>query len=101
MSLLVRAMTSEDDAEIMESLQCVRNSSRMGLVHESINVNRNTEYTRKSARLAMTSGANKLTKNRKLVCLGKFSVCAGDSRRCTSQASSDFQQKHCPVYIVI
>lgn len=47
MSLLVRAMTSDDDVEIMESLHFVRNSSRMGLVHESINVNRLTEYTRK------------------------------------------------------
>lgn len=46
MSLLVRAMTSEDDVEIMESLHFVRNSSRMGLVHESINANRLTEYTR-------------------------------------------------------
>jgi meiotically up-regulated gene 157 (Mug157) protein len=46
--LATRAMTSEDDAEIMESLHFVRNSSRMGLVHESINVNRLTEYTRKS-----------------------------------------------------
>ena len=47
MSLLVRAMTSDDDVEIMEALHFVRNSSRMGLVHESINVDRITEYTRK------------------------------------------------------
>ncbi|KAI9756063.1 MAG: pre-rRNA-processing protein esf1 [Chaenotheca gracillima] len=46
MSLLIRAMTSDDDAEILENIQLVRNASRLGLVHESINVNLLTEYTR-------------------------------------------------------
>ncbi|KAI9751621.1 MAG: hypothetical protein M1815_001037 [Lichina confinis] len=46
MSLLVQAMTSDDDDEIMECLKTVRNSSRLGLVHESINVNHVTQYTR-------------------------------------------------------
>lgn len=54
MSLLVRAMTSDDDVEIMESLHFVRNSSRMGLVHESINVDRLTEYTRKLHHVRLT-----------------------------------------------
>ncbi len=45
MSLLVQAMTSEDDDEILECLHLVRNSSRLGLVHESINVDQITEYT--------------------------------------------------------
>ena len=47
MSLLVQAMTSDDDDEIMECLKTVRNSSRLGLVHESINVNHVTQYTSK------------------------------------------------------
>jgi len=54
MSLLVRAMTSDDDVEIMESLHFVRNSSRMGLVHESMNVDRLTEYTRKLHHVRVT-----------------------------------------------
>lgn len=46
MSLLVQAMTSDDDEEITESLDFVLRASRLGLVHESINVNRITDYTR-------------------------------------------------------
>ena len=46
MSLLVQAMTSDDDTEIIESLSLVRDASKLGLVHESVNVNRLYEYTR-------------------------------------------------------
>ncbi|KAI9797665.1 MAG: hypothetical protein M1825_005724 [Sarcosagium campestre] len=46
MSLLIKAMTSDDDDEIMECLEYVRNASKLGLVHESINVNRIADYTR-------------------------------------------------------
>ena len=46
MSALVRAMTSNDNAEIMDSIELVRNSSLLGLVHESINVNQISTYTR-------------------------------------------------------
>ncbi|KAK4134179.1 glycoside hydrolase family 125 protein [Trichocladium antarcticum] len=46
MSLLVQAQTSEDDDEIVECLQLVLKSSRLGLVHESINVNYPASYTR-------------------------------------------------------
>lgn len=46
MSLLVQAMTSSDDDEIMESLNLVRDASRLGLIHESVDVNRLYEYTR-------------------------------------------------------
>lgn len=46
MSRLVQAMTSDDDEEIMESLQLVLQSSKLGLVHESINVERIQDYTR-------------------------------------------------------
>ncbi|GAB1210973.1 hypothetical protein ATERTT37_000083 [Aspergillus terreus] len=46
MSLLVQAMTSDSDAEIEECINLVRNSSLLGLVHESINVNNIKAYTR-------------------------------------------------------
>lgn len=46
MSLLVQALTSDDDSEILECINAVRNSSRLGLVHESINVNDIQDYTR-------------------------------------------------------
>lgn len=46
MSLLVQAMTSDSDSEIKECINLVRNSSLLGLVHESINVNDINKYTR-------------------------------------------------------
>ncbi|KAM0273571.1 hypothetical protein ACHAQH_008269 [Verticillium albo-atrum] len=46
MSLLIQAQTSEDDAEITKSLDLVLKSAKMGLVHESIDVNYITSYTR-------------------------------------------------------
>lgn len=46
MSLLIQAMTSDSDSEILESINLVRNSSLLGLVHESINVNNIMDYTR-------------------------------------------------------
>ncbi|KAJ8067776.1 hypothetical protein OCU04_003377 [Sclerotinia nivalis] len=46
MSLLLQAMTTDDDDEIMECLNLVLRASRLGLIHESINVNRIHEYTR-------------------------------------------------------
>ena len=48
MSRLVQAMTSDDDKEILDSINAVRNSSRLGLVHESINVEISTDYTSKN-----------------------------------------------------
>jgi meiotically up-regulated gene 157 (Mug157) protein len=47
MSLLVQAMTSDDDGEIMRAVEMVRNSSSLGLVNESVNVNNRRDYTRK------------------------------------------------------
>ena len=47
MSRLVQAMTSDDDDEISDALDAVRSSSRLGLIHESINVERVTDFTRK------------------------------------------------------
>jgi meiotically up-regulated gene 157 (Mug157) protein len=46
MSALVRARTSDDDAEIKESIELVRNSSLLGLIHESVDVNHIAKYTR-------------------------------------------------------
>ncbi|KAI4242117.1 MAG: hypothetical protein L6R40_004159 [Gallowayella cf. fulva] len=46
MSRLVQAMTSDNDEEIGAVLRDVRSTSRLGLVHESINVERATDYTR-------------------------------------------------------
>ena len=46
MSRLVQAMTSNNDGEIKQVLEDVRDTSRLGLVHESVNVNRVTDYTR-------------------------------------------------------
>ena len=46
MSLLVQAMTSDDDVEIDHLLKSVRDAAPLGLVHESVNVDRTKEYTR-------------------------------------------------------
>jgi meiotically up-regulated gene 157 (Mug157) protein len=46
MSLLVQAMTSEDDEEIKKLLESVKKISPLGLVHESVNVEVKREYTR-------------------------------------------------------
>ncbi|KAI9815375.1 MAG: hypothetical protein M1832_005514 [Thelocarpon impressellum] len=46
MALLLEAMTSSNDTEISHLLTLVRNASRLGLVHESVNVNRLAMYTR-------------------------------------------------------
>lgn len=46
MSLLVQAQTSDDDEEIMECVNLVLKASKLGLIHESIDVNWSTSYTR-------------------------------------------------------
>ncbi|KAK4210419.1 hypothetical protein QBC37DRAFT_322192 [Rhypophila decipiens] len=46
MSLLVQAQTSDDDKEIMECVELVLKASKLGLIHESIDVNWSTSYTR-------------------------------------------------------
>lgn len=48
MSLLIQAQTSEDDAEIMGCLDLVLKSARLGLIHESIDVNSINSYTSKN-----------------------------------------------------
>ncbi|PGH02457.1 hypothetical protein GX51_04625 [Blastomyces parvus] len=46
MSVLVRAQTSDDDDEILESINMVRDASLLGLIHESVDVNNVADYTR-------------------------------------------------------
>jgi meiotically up-regulated gene 157 (Mug157) protein len=46
MSVLVQAMTSESDEEIKKCLGLVKNASMNGLIHESINVDVSSDYTR-------------------------------------------------------
>ncbi|KAG6133050.1 hypothetical protein E4U28_006293 [Claviceps purpurea] len=46
MSLLIQAQTSQDDAEIERCLGMVLRSSKLGLIHESVNVNHAKHYTR-------------------------------------------------------
>ena len=46
MSRLIQAMTSDNDTEIMNSIVAVRDSSKLGLVHESVNVRASVSYTR-------------------------------------------------------
>ncbi|KAH7398446.1 hypothetical protein BKA66DRAFT_546012 [Pyrenochaeta sp. MPI-SDFR-AT-0127] len=46
MSVLVQAMTSDDDHEILHCLGAVKNVSRNGLIHESVNVQFAKSYTR-------------------------------------------------------
>ncbi|CAK7220875.1 hypothetical protein SBRCBS47491_004336 [Sporothrix bragantina] len=46
MSLLIQAQTSDDDAEIKECLDLVLSTARLGLIHESVDVNYVSSYTR-------------------------------------------------------
>ncbi|OAL54425.1 hypothetical protein IQ07DRAFT_530637 [Pyrenochaeta sp. DS3sAY3a] len=46
MSVLVQAMTSDDDTEILQCLEAVKNVSRNGLIHESVDVSSSRSYTR-------------------------------------------------------
>ncbi|KAJ5811510.1 hypothetical protein N7474_007811 [Penicillium riverlandense] len=46
MSLLIQAQTSDDDQEIMDCINLVKQSSLTGLIHESINVTNINDYTR-------------------------------------------------------
>lgn len=47
LSLLVQAMTTDDDEEIKSLLASVLRASPLGLIHESVNVERVTDYTSK------------------------------------------------------
>lgn len=80
MSRLVQAMTSDDDDEIMDALHAVRDASRLGLVHESINVDRVTDFTSEFPfyrHLVPLHADGYLS--RELVRVGELGVCADDS----------------------
>lgn len=47
MSLLIQAQTSDNDTEIRECLDLVLGVSRLGLIHESVDVNMAVSYTSK------------------------------------------------------
>lgn len=47
MSLLIQAQTSDNDTEIAECLDLVLSVSHLGLIHESVDVNRAVSYTSK------------------------------------------------------
>ncbi|KAI0131810.1 hypothetical protein BJ170DRAFT_221870 [Xylariales sp. AK1849] len=46
MSLLIQAQTSDNDTEISECIDLVLKSSKLGLIHESVDVNSVSSYTR-------------------------------------------------------
>lgn len=41
----MQAQTSDNDSEIMECVELVRNVSHLGLIHESVDVNMAVVYT--------------------------------------------------------
>ncbi|KAL6719117.1 hypothetical protein ACLMJK_003354 [Lecanora helva] len=62
MSRLVQAMTSDNDDEIKHVLEDVQETSRLGLLHESVNVNRVTDYTLAPAGNKTSQQADQYTK---------------------------------------
>ena len=50
MSRLVQAMTSDNDNEILNALNAVRDVSKLGLINEGVNVQRPTDFTSKFLR---------------------------------------------------
>lgn len=92
MSLLVQAMTSEDDDEIKESLNIVLKSSALGLIHESVNVNSVRDYT--STLIFCHLQFHRADfRSRKLVCLGKFRLRSDHHRPGGEKASFDIWRR--------
>ena len=86
MSLLVQAMTSNDDEEILNAVELVKLASPLGLIHESINVNRVKDYSRKCSICTQTETSTNAGV-RILVCLGQFSLCSDGFRPGGEEAS--------------
>jgi meiotically up-regulated gene 157 (Mug157) protein len=61
MSLLNQAQTSDDDTEIMACVDMVKKASRLGLIHESVDVNYATSYTSESNIPSLTTAASNET----------------------------------------
>lgn len=91
MSLLVQAQTSTDDAEIMGCLDLVLQASKLGLIHESVDVNYAASYTRMSSLSCGRSEGLVMadTRYRKLVCVGERGVCRDDPGHCEEETASD------------
>lgn len=96
MSRLVQAMTSNDDDEIKQVLEDVRDTSRLGLVHESVNVNRVTDYTREFSDLFIVHIL--IHWSRELVRMGQFGLCTDNSRYCSTEAAYNFWERCSPIY---
>ena len=79
MSRLVQAMTSDDDKEILNSLQAVRDVSKLGLINEGVNVQRPTDVTSKLWQPCHVPVMQRLTSDRNMVRMGKFCVCSDNS----------------------
>ena len=74
MSRLVQAMTSDDNQEILDSLNAVRDVSKLGLINEGVNVQRPTDVTSKFWGSLFGYFLQELTRHRNMVCLGEFSL---------------------------
>ena len=71
MSVLVQAMTSDSDEEIMRCLGAVKNVSLNGLIHESVNVEYSKTYTRESLLLSKYGLGTLLTCEQEVGLLGR------------------------------
>jgi hypothetical protein len=101
MSLLVQAQTSDDDEEIMGCLQMVLSSSKLGLIHESVNVDHSTSYTRKLSFLPpflpillsplFSFPCETDPGFRELVCLGEWRVCRDDIESGETETTPDIR----------
>lgn len=102
MSLLIQAQTSDNDEEITGCLQLVLNSSKLGLIHESVNVNYAGSYTRAFLSLLLPSfiplfgptafvARDSNRPNRELVCLGEWGICRDYFGSGKTEATSYFQ----------
>lgn len=88
MSLLVQAQTSDDDDEILDCLQLVLESSKLGLVHESINVNYAHSYTRTFSFSMSVYNTKLMITPRELVCLGERGIRRDDIGPGATETSS-------------
>jgi uncharacterized protein len=91
MSLLIQAMTSDDDSEIDILLQLVLRASPLGLIHESVNVNRVSDYT--STFPQNLTSLHQANEDRELVCMGEFGLRADHSGPCEAEAAYNIWER--------
>ena len=82
MSRLVQSLTSDDDDEILQALNDVRNVSRMGLINEAVNVQRPADYTSRFLLRRSVLSRNSNVGIRTLVCMGQLCLRTGGPRCC-------------------